>query len=93
MCNCVLTPGDNPIAVNKYIISYHKIKDIKFDLLKSVNSISNNIPYNYRIIFQNLTGKDTEGADTTKSEVMFQYMSAGNEKDTKGFRSTSPSLG
>ena len=29
----------------------------------------------------------------TKSEVMFQYMPAGNEKDTKGFRSTNPSLG
>ena len=22
VCKCVLTPGDNPIAVNKYIISY-----------------------------------------------------------------------
>jgi len=22
-CNCVLPPGDNPTAVNKYIISYH----------------------------------------------------------------------
>ena len=22
MCKCVLPPGDNPIAVNKYIISY-----------------------------------------------------------------------
>jgi hypothetical protein len=22
MCNCVLPPGDSPIAVNKYIISY-----------------------------------------------------------------------
>jgi hypothetical protein len=24
VCKCVLPPGDNPIAVNKYIISYHK---------------------------------------------------------------------
>ena len=23
VCKCVLPPGDNPIAVNKYIISYH----------------------------------------------------------------------
>jgi len=23
VCKCVLSPGDNPIAVNKYIISYH----------------------------------------------------------------------
>jgi hypothetical protein len=22
VCKCVLTPGDNPIAINKYIISY-----------------------------------------------------------------------
>jgi len=25
VCKCVLPPGDNPIAVNKYIISYHYI--------------------------------------------------------------------
>jgi hypothetical protein len=23
VCKCVLPPGDNPIAVNKYIITYH----------------------------------------------------------------------
>ena len=23
VCKCVLPPGDNPIAVNKYIISYY----------------------------------------------------------------------
>jgi len=23
VCKCVLPPGDNPIAVNKYIISYN----------------------------------------------------------------------
>jgi len=23
VCKCVLPPGNNPIAVNKYIISYH----------------------------------------------------------------------
>ena len=23
VCKCVLPPGDNPVAVNKYIISYH----------------------------------------------------------------------
>jgi hypothetical protein len=23
VCKCVLLPGDNPTAVNKYIISYH----------------------------------------------------------------------
>ena len=26
VCKCVLPPDDNPIAVNKYIISYHIIK-------------------------------------------------------------------
>jgi hypothetical protein len=26
VCKCVLPPGDNPIAVNKYLISYHIIK-------------------------------------------------------------------
>jgi len=25
MCTVLLPPGDNPIAVNKYIISYHKV--------------------------------------------------------------------
>jgi hypothetical protein len=25
VCKCVLPPGDNPIAVNKYIISYHNL--------------------------------------------------------------------
>jgi len=25
MCTVLLPPGDNPIAVNKYIISYHNI--------------------------------------------------------------------
>jgi len=24
VCKCVLPPGDNPIAVNKYVVSYHK---------------------------------------------------------------------
>jgi len=24
VCKCVLPPGDSPIAVNKYIMSYHK---------------------------------------------------------------------
>ena len=33
------------------------------------------------------------GADMTNSEVLFQHMPAGNEKDTKHFRSTSPPLG
>jgi len=26
MCTVLLSPGDNPIAVNKYIISYHILK-------------------------------------------------------------------
>jgi len=26
VCKCVLPPGDNPIAVNKYIISYHFLR-------------------------------------------------------------------
>jgi hypothetical protein len=25
VCKCVLPPGDNPIAVNKYIIPYHSL--------------------------------------------------------------------
>jgi len=28
VCKCVLLPGDNPIAVNKYIISYHASTNI-----------------------------------------------------------------
>jgi len=28
MCTALLPPGDNPIAVNKYIISYH-ISDLE----------------------------------------------------------------
>ena len=27
VCKCVLPPGDNPTAVNKYIISYHIINN------------------------------------------------------------------
>jgi len=27
MCTVLLPPGDNPIAVNKYIISYHIINN------------------------------------------------------------------
>jgi hypothetical protein len=30
VCKCVLPPGDNPIAVNKYIISYHIITNDKW---------------------------------------------------------------
>jgi hypothetical protein len=30
MCTVLLPPGDNPIAVNKYIISYHIIKNVAF---------------------------------------------------------------
>jgi hypothetical protein len=29
VCKCVLPPGDNPIAVNKYIISYIILKERK----------------------------------------------------------------
>jgi len=29
VCKCVLPPGDNPIAVNKYIISYHMIQVVE----------------------------------------------------------------
>jgi len=25
VCKCVLPPGDDPVAVNKYIVSYHII--------------------------------------------------------------------
>jgi len=30
VCKCVLPPGDNPIAVNKYIILYHIISYLKY---------------------------------------------------------------
>jgi len=29
MCTVILPPGDNPIAVNKYIISYHIISYLR----------------------------------------------------------------
>ena len=32
MCTVLLPPGDNPIAVNKYIISYHKIRLVEAEL-------------------------------------------------------------
>ena len=31
MCKCVLPPGDNPIAINKYIISYHQFPVVSLD--------------------------------------------------------------
>jgi len=36
MCTVLLPPGDNPIAVNKYIISYHKhfIMDMLIEQIK-----------------------------------------------------------
>ena len=30
VCKCVLTSGDNPIAVNKYIISYQEIQELRY---------------------------------------------------------------
>jgi len=52
VCKCVLPPGDNPIAVNKYITSYHNIYHIS-----SHHIIYHNITYiiyhiiSYRIIY------------------------------------------
>jgi len=32
MCTVLLPPGVNPIAVNKYIVSYHYIKEVFINL-------------------------------------------------------------
>jgi len=32
VCKCVLPSGDNPIAVNKYIIKYHMINNLLFNM-------------------------------------------------------------
>ena len=37
MCTVLLPPGDNPIAVNKYIISYHMYKDFLVELAMGLN--------------------------------------------------------
>jgi len=42
LCKCVLPPGDNPMAVNKYIISYISRRlhnDVLYDLYSSPNII------------------------------------------------------
>jgi len=40
VCKCVLPPGDNPIAVNKYIISYI------ISSMKSITRLNNSsVPY------------------------------------------------
>ena len=44
MCPVLLPPGDNPIAVNKYIVSYHILIQI-FSLFLSVEITSEFFPY------------------------------------------------
>jgi hypothetical protein len=36
VCKCVLPPGNSPIAVNKYIISYHIISYLKYGKGKEI---------------------------------------------------------
>jgi hypothetical protein len=35
-CKCVLPQGDNPIAVNKYIISNHRLRALENGLLRKI---------------------------------------------------------
>ena len=36
MCTVLLPPGDNPTAVNKYIISYHMIDMIYYMMIDMI---------------------------------------------------------
>ena len=48
MCTVLLPPGDNPIAVNKYIISYIKLSDRSpEDSLQRVVCNVKNVPLSY----------------------------------------------
>jgi len=47
VCNCVMPPGDNPIAVNKYIISYKRSLQI-YTLMTHFNSLKPNGYFMYR---------------------------------------------
>ena len=45
MCKCVLPPGDNPIAANKYIISYHIVSEnqlVRYGIYTAVQEIVHN---------------------------------------------------
>jgi len=53
VCKCVLSPGDNPIAVNKYIISYHIIS--LHDLLPPLRDVCpTHMRVSHKIIRKNL---------------------------------------
>jgi hypothetical protein len=39
MCTVLLPPGDNPIAVNKYIISYHMLRGTEENQLGQLASM------------------------------------------------------
>jgi hypothetical protein len=45
VCKCVLTPGDNPIAVNKYIIPYSCQVDINLDVSRQIFGTYSNITF------------------------------------------------
>jgi len=50
VCKCVLPPGDNPIAVNKYIISYHIINEVQ-----EANDITRKLPVSNQCMFHTVT--------------------------------------
>ena len=51
MCKCVLPPGDNPIAVNKYIISYTTIfSQIQGEHTKQRMYITNNYTFLMQLV-------------------------------------------
>jgi len=49
MCTVLLPPGDNTIAVNKYLISYHKAKErlaLRGDRTKNYKQLATIIGWN-----------------------------------------------
>ena len=59
MCTVLLPPGDNPIAVNKYIISYHTI-------LSSSSGLLTNRLFKYIIKFKAVPLQAWSGPDGSR---------------------------
>ena len=57
MCTVLLPPSDNPIVVNKYIISYHIIKHNVFIFVKGIRT---NTYLNLCVLFFSTTSNFTK---------------------------------
>jgi len=64
VCKCVLPPGDNPISVNKYIISYHII---------SYHIISYHIDIRKKYLLQTRSIRIKLSNSTGFTQIMYIY--------------------